>query len=261
MRGRWQSLLGTAVVGFGWILSAEAAPVYRGKALKIVDGDTIQMTLEGVLQRDPRGGQARWIRVPAGRPQPPLSVRLIGIDTPESHFFHGGTVHAQQPWGDAATSFLAARLPIGTEIVVEAIDETTYGRAIGRIHVLRNPRDVNLEMVRAGWTPTLPFCPGAGGCVEAHLIKFDVYRYADACAQARSARLGIWNAQSPLPEQAYEFRARLTGNLDFRFAGSLRRRVYVDGPQYRQIDPCDRIFFQQEADALLLGYRKLSTAR
>jgi micrococcal nuclease len=131
-----------------------------GEVTKITDGDTIHVAIGG---RDE-------------------TVRLIGIDTPES-------VDPRSPvecFGKEASAHLAELLPLGSDVRlvrdVEARDR--YGRLLA--YVYRQPDDlfVNLAMARDGYAAQLTFPPNV-----AHVDDF-----ASAVAEARDAGRGLWSA-------------------------------------------------------------------
>jgi micrococcal nuclease len=115
---------------------------------RIVDGDTI--ACEGVG-----------------------TVRLIGIDTPES---------SQPPFGAAATAGLASMLPVGTRAQLERDVESQdqYGRALGYIWV--GSSQINWLMVRLGWAVLLTYPPN---------VQY-VEQFRAAEARARAEKRGLW---------------------------------------------------------------------
>ena len=141
--------------------STERADVWEANATveRVVDGDTI---IAGIGDRSE-------------------SVRLIGIDTPES-------VARERPvecYSQEATQHLQELLPRGTPIAllrdVEARD--IYDRLLGYVVRSGDGLFVNLEMVARGYAAALNFPPND--------------YYADAFARAESeamaAGLGLWN--------------------------------------------------------------------
>jgi endonuclease YncB( thermonuclease family) len=91
---------------------AETTP---GRVLRVVDGDTLEVEMNGH----------------------PGKVRIVGIDAPES----------RQPGGAAAKDHLAHQLRV-TTINVEWSKTDRYGRILGQ--VFRGSTDVGLEQIRAG---------------------------------------------------------------------------------------------------------------
>ena len=101
------------------------------------------------------------------------TVRLIGIDTPESN---------QPPFGAAATAGLASMLPVGTrarlERDVEARDQ--YDRALGYLWI--GSTQVNWLMVRLGWAVMLTYPPN---------VQY-VEHFRSSEQKARAERRGLW---------------------------------------------------------------------
>ena len=110
------------------------------------------------------------------------TVRLIGIDTPESV----APTRPVQCFGQEATLYLGALLPEGSEITllrdVEARD--AYDRVLGYIVRSRDGLFVNLELVAAGYAAAFDYPPN------------DSYTPALARAEAEAvaAGRGLWGA-------------------------------------------------------------------
>lgn len=86
-----------------------------GQVVRIVDGDTVVLDVQGTRHR----------------------VRLAGIDAPERN----------QPWGDAATRELRRQVA-GQEVIVEWSKRDRWKRLIGVIRL--DGEDVNLHLVDRG---------------------------------------------------------------------------------------------------------------
>jgi len=105
-------------------------------------------------------------------------VRLAKIDAPEK----------SQAFGAASRKRLAAFVA-GKDITVEWSEKDRYGRILGT--VFEGGRDVNLEMVKDG--------------MAWHYKRYDnTEEYADAEAEARRERRGLWRDANPTPP--WEFR-------------------------------------------------------
>lgn len=124
--------------------------------VRIVDGDTIRVMYEGRNE----------------------SVRLLRIDTPESG----------QPGFEESTAAMR-RLVEGRRVVLEFDPDGPkrdhYGRLLA--YVFLDGRNVNVEMVRLGWTPFwTKYGPGR------HAEDFQ-----EAQAEAKAKKRGLWdNAQA-----------------------------------------------------------------
>ncbi len=130
------------------------------RVLRVVDGDTIVVSIGGLEE----------------------SVRLLGIDTPES-------VDPRSPvecFGKEASDHTQALLPPGTDVRlvrdVEARDR--YSRLLAYVYRADDGAFVNLQLVRDGFAAVLTFPPNV-----AHADDF-----TSAAAQARGDGLGLWSA-------------------------------------------------------------------
>lgn len=110
------------------------------------------------------------------------SVRLIGVDTPE-------TKHPKKPvecFGPEASAHTLSLLPPGTEVTVERDVEARdrYRRLLA--YLRRNPDGlfVNLDLVATGHARPYPYEPNT-----AHAQEF-----AAAAVAAQQAGLGLWGA-------------------------------------------------------------------
>jgi micrococcal nuclease len=130
------------------------------RVLRVVDGDTIVVSIGGLEE----------------------SVRLLGIDTPES-------VDPRSPvecFGKEASAHTQGLLPPGTDVTlvrdVEARDR--YSRLLAYVYRAGDGAFINLELVREGYADVLTFAPNV-----AHAGDFTA-----AATQARDEGLGLWSA-------------------------------------------------------------------
>ena len=131
-----------------------------GRIEKVVDGDTVDIAVDGRVER----------------------VRLLGIDTPES-------VQPDTPvqcFAKEATARLQALLPPGTPVRLarDVEERDRFGRLLA--YVYRQPDDlfVNLDLVRGGYAQALTFRPNV-----AHAGQLE-----GAARTARRAGRGLWGA-------------------------------------------------------------------
>lgn len=136
--------------------------------VRAVDGDTVH-----VLLSDASGADARE------------TVRLIGIDTPETH--RPGT--PIQCFGPEASRFTAALLAPGTPIRLERDVEARdrYGRLLAYIFRASDGVFVNLALARNGFAHAYTFPPNV-----AHTDEF-----VEAAGLARDEGLGLWSGCTP----------------------------------------------------------------
>ena len=152
--------LGASIDGPGDTASSSTTAPGEATVDEVVDGDTVRVRLPG------RSGTE--------------SVRLIGIDTPETH----GPGGLRECFGKEASARLAALLPGGTEVRlvrdVEARDR--YGRLLAYVYRKHDDLFVNLALAEDGFAAALTIPPNV-----AHRDGF-----VDAAADAREAGRGLW---------------------------------------------------------------------
>lgn len=98
------------------VVSFAVAEIVTGRVVKVTDGDTVTVLVEGNRQE---------------------RVRLLDIDAPEKG----------QAYGEKARSFLA-EMVAGKTVRVEFKGRDRYGRVLGTVFV--DGKNVNEEMIRAG---------------------------------------------------------------------------------------------------------------
>ena len=133
--------------------------VRTGRVLRVVDGDTILVALDGRPER----------------------VRYIGMDTPE-------TVKPRTPvqcFGKRASAE-NTRLVAGREVrlVADAEARDRYGRLLAYVYRRADGLFVNAELVRRGYATPLSIPPN---------VRF-AERFRDLARSARSAGRGLWSA-------------------------------------------------------------------
>jgi len=126
--------------------------------LRVIDGDTIDVTVEGRRER----------------------VRLIGIDTPETKKPNTPV----QCFGPEATTFtkslLAADAPLHLERDVVARDD--YGRMLAYVYLAGDGSFVNINIIRQGYARPLTIPPNV-----AHAEEFIA-----AARVAEADNIGLW---------------------------------------------------------------------
>jgi micrococcal nuclease len=149
-------------IGCGATGTRTADPPGAAKVRRVVDGDTIEVTLNGRSER----------------------VRLIGIDTPE-------TKKPNTPiecFGPQASAFTKSLLPKGTIVTltrdVEARDD--FGRLLAYVHRSSDGVFVNLALAEQGYANVLTIAPNV-----AHSDDF-----VRAVRIARNERRGLWGGCS-----------------------------------------------------------------
>jgi micrococcal nuclease len=106
----------TAALALWTMVTAVSATTLVGRVVKIADGDTLTIVVDGQQEK----------------------IRLSDIDTPER----------KQPYGTRAKQALS-ELTFGKTITVLTTTRDRYGRVIG--HIKADGVDVNAELVRLGY--------------------------------------------------------------------------------------------------------------
>lgn len=140
--------------------TAPRAQAGTATVVKVVDGDTVRVRIDGAEE----------------------SVRLIGIDTPETH----GRGGLRECFGKEATRRTQALLPAGTRVrlVRDAELRDRYGRLLAYVYRADDDLFVNLTLAEEGYAAAYTFPPNV-----AHADEF-----VDAAARAREADRGLWSA-------------------------------------------------------------------
>lgn len=146
--------------------SADKKPI----VLKIIDGDTLLLEYKGKKE----------------------SVRLIGIDTPESRLNRKALKDAEKGHKDIeniikagreASRFVQSLVKSGDEVRLEFDAQTRdkYGRLLAYVY-LSDGRMLNEEILKAGYAQLLTYPPN---------IKY-VDRFLKAYREARENNRGLW---------------------------------------------------------------------
>ena len=176
----------------------------------------------------------------ADRNREQVTVRLIGVDTPET----GRPDTPVQFYGPEATEF-ARRSLLNKQIWLEfeAPDRAggakdKYNRTLA--YVFTEPdRNFNLELVRLGYGKAYTRYP------------FTYQReFLKAEQSAREHGLGIWNKAARKAWSDPAFRGTVIGNI--------RTHIYHVRGQfgYDLISEKNRVYFQSEEEAIKAGFRK-----
>ncbi len=193
---------------------------------KVVDGDTLKVLMDGREE----------------------TVRLIGIDTPES-------VHPDKSrnteWGKRASEFTKGRLEgkmIRLEFDVQERDK--YGRLLA--YVYTDEGLFNEVLVREGWAKVSTYPPN---------VKY-VERFKIAEKEAQKKNLGIWSAEEPPSVEANKgFTEEKTSR---KIKGNINKRghkiYHCPGQKHYEQTVIDESkgerWFDTEEEAQAAGWRK-----
>src|SRR3954447_19040945 len=161
---RWFAVVGVVVVAALLVCGCghEAASTNDGRAtvVRVIDGDTIVVKVGDTEEH----------------------VRLIGIDTPETH----KPDTPVECFGPEAATHMSELLPANTTVRLERDIEARdrFGRLLAYVYRDNDGLFIDLAMVKDGFAGTLAIAPNL-----AHRHEFD-----DAETEAQRARLGLWAA-------------------------------------------------------------------
>lgn len=154
------ALLGSAV--WGSTVGGTPPTGFPATVVRALDGDTIEVI------------------VGAGRATRPETVRMLGVDTPETH-------HPRKPvecFGPEAAAYTAGRLRPGDRVRLEQDVERRdrYGRLLA--HVVVDGHRFGDELLRLGYARLLVIAPNGRHAREMLRVELE----------ARAERRGRWGA-------------------------------------------------------------------
>jgi len=137
--------------------SPQQLPSDVASVIKVIDGDTVILRLQGAIE----------------------TVRLIGVDTPE-------TVHPTKPvecFGPEASAFTHSVLKPKTQVRVQRDVEARdrYQRLLVYLHLL-DGTFINQELLRLGFARTMNITPNTAFATSFALIE----------TAARKNQIGLW---------------------------------------------------------------------
>lgn len=211
------ALLGFAIKAV-WMLSAGTVQGEQVLVTKVFDGDTI------LVQRNGKE----------------ITVRLIGVDTPE-------TSRPETPvqfYGPEAADFTRRSLE-GRQVRLEfeapgrpggSVDH--YGRTLAYV-IMGDAQNFNLELVRLGY----------GRVFGKYPFRYQAeFRKAERAAQ--EAGLGIWNKSARAAWANPGIRGKIIGNINSHI-------YHLPGQYgYDKVREKNRVYFSTEAEARKAGFRR-----
>ena len=183
----------------------KSPPPQRVKVAKGVDGDTIHVT----------SGKKTW------------SVRLLGIDTPETHYMG----KSQGYWGEKAAEHMAELLPEGTSVRMEFDAEVCDKNGRVLAHIWKAKEHINLQMVKEGYAVNYCYYPSLLHCNG----------FGDAANHAAENRLGFFS--DPSTEIPYIWRRKIRGGDSTSVIGDRNTKLVYKYENIDQVPVGDRVFF------------------
>ncbi len=160
------------------------------------------------------------------------SIRLLGMDTPETHF----NGKSQGVWGERAAARAQELLPVGTLVNLEFSADPcdSHGRPLAFVHT--KGMLVNLQMAKEGLAVNYCVAPTFEHCQE----------IGDATTAAIQNKTGMFS--DPKVELPYDFRRRIGGNVQRSYVGNwTTHEVFSPGNQ-EKTPVGQRVFFYQRED-------------
>lgn len=182
---------------------------------------------EGVIERGVDGDTV-MVRTDSGT----YSIRMLGIDTPETHYLG----KSQGEWGEKAAARLKKILPAGTEVTLELNSEgcDKYGRVLA--YVFKGDKNINVQMAKEGWAVSYCVGPDTKYCEE-------IGAYVN---QAIAARKGMFS--DPDLELPYDWRRRMSDRGWESYVGNLRTKEVFEPGSNDRVPVGDRVFFMDKRD-------------
>lgn len=148
----------------------------------------------------------------------------------------------------------------GKTVTVEWVKRDRYGRVLGR--VLLDGQDINLAQLKAG----LAWYYRA---YESDIEPARRKPYADAEAEAKAAKRGLWTDPNPQPPWDFRRTGAATVTRDSgpattqsvtggKIIGNRNSMIFhaPNCPDYARVSERNRVYFSTEAEAQRAGYRK-----
>lgn len=191
-------------------LTTTQGSTLRATVVRGVDGDTVKVAIQGHE----------------------ISVRMMGIDTPETHYMG----KSQGEWGEYAAEVLRDYLPEGAAATLEFDRERcdSYGRILAFVH--SQGRNVNEQMLRDALAVNFCMFPSVKYCEK----------FARIVEGAVAARAGIFGVKGlALP---YVWRREVSGRPYERPVGNVFTHKVYAPDQMGRVRIAQRIFFDSEDD-------------
>ncbi|NUM89640.1 MAG: thermonuclease family protein [Bdellovibrionales bacterium] len=172
---------------------------------RVVDGDTIYV----------RSGKKSW------------SVRMLGIDTPETHYLG----KSQGYWGEKAHERLEELLPVGSKVRLEFTDEICDQNRRVLAHVWKGKRYVHEVMVEEGLAVNYCYFPNLEHCGA----------LGDAANESVAERRGFFG--DPSVELPYIWRRRIRGEASKSLVGDRDTHLVYGFDEIDRVPVGNRVFF------------------
>lgn len=202
-----------------WDESSRSVDIGKYRVTRVIDGDTIEIKYKGKAE----------------------SVRLIGIDAPES-------VHPDPeknvPFGKVSSEFTRQALQNKeVDLEFDVSDRDAYGRLLAYVWLDGNL--FNRSLIESGMAVVSTYPPD---------IKYSA-DFVKEQERARTNKLGLWAEEVKVAEAPPEVAA---GQSEKLIKGNQRSMIYhmPDGRDYDKVADHNVIWFANEEDAQAAGFRR-----
>jgi micrococcal nuclease len=207
-------------LALGFSQTASAGSVDKEKKIRCDKTNPIE---ENVIVESVTDGDTVRVRAKSGS----YSVRMMGIDTPETHFMG----KSQGRWGEEAAARSAELMPVGSTIRLELSPEICDGNGRVLAYVFKGRTHVNKQLAKEGLAANYCVAPEFSYCEE----------IGEAVEEAITEKLGFFG--DPTAELPYDFRRRVGGKEQRSHVGNLEsKEVYLPGNQ-NKVPVEKRVFF------------------
>lgn len=160
------------------------------------------------------------------------SVRMLGVDTPETHFMG----KSQGEWGERAAARTQELIPIGTQVRLEFSEESCdgHGRVLAFVNV--GKANINLQLAKEGMAVNYCVAPTFEHCDE----------IGTAVAKAQAKKLGMFS--DPKVELPYDFRRRMQNNEQRSYVGNWSTKEVLPPGNQNSVPVAQRVFFYSKED-------------
>lgn len=209
------------ILAFLFILISQSVFAISGKVIAVQDGDTMTIVDNETKEK--------------------VRIRLMGVDTPELHFFGKTQGQAAQD----ACDTLREITPRGSSVRIGDDYQTDkHGRILGRVF-RADGLDVNAEMLRRGWGTLYFIYP---------FSKRALNDYSAAAYEGFIAKLGIFSGRYENLELPYDFRMSVRGMDGFNLVGDLETKKLYRPADIQEVPVWKRVFFPSSKAAHSAGY-------
>jgi len=163
-----------------------------------------------------------------------FSIRMLGIDTPETKYFG----KSQGYWGEVASETLHSILPIGTKVTVK-FDRTRcdgWKRVLGYVYM--GTKNINRQMLEESLAVNYCIFPNIQHCQD----------FSEVTKKSVANHEGIFGDR--MLELPYVWRKKIRNGKMDKYVGSLYKNEVYYPQHYERFGIAERIFYMRQKDVL-----------